>query len=66
MAKKKATKKEQETEETVSYDFLPDLTELEPKYYVRVGFLYYLEQRQILIKSKSDLEKKFKDYMKKD
>ena len=68
MAKKKETKKEDKEETSIksSYDYMPDLIELEPKNYVRSGFLYYITHKKLEIKSKKDLEKIFKDYMKKD
>ena len=69
MAKKKEEKKEEKVEETStkpSYNYESDLEELEPKSYVRAGFIYHIEHANIEIKSRKDLEKKFKDYMKKD
>ena len=68
MAKKKEEKKEdvEETPKKSSYDYNSDLEELEPKSYVRAGFIYHIEHENIEIKSKKDLEKIYNDYMKKD
>ncbi len=68
MAKKKEEKKEdvEETLKKSSYDYKSDLEELEPKSYVRAGFIYNIEHENIEIKSKKDLEKVYNDYMKKD
>ena len=63
MAKKE---KKQEKEDNGSYDYISDLEELEPKAYVRAGFIYRIEHEGIEIKSKSDLTKRFNDFMKKD
>ena len=62
-------KKEETTVQTpkkVSYDYNSDLKELEPKIYVRAGFIYHVEHENIKIKNKSDLTKRFNDFMKKD
>lgn len=61
-----AKRKEEKKEEKSSYDYKSDLEELEPKSYVRAGFIYHIEHENIEIKSKKDLEKVYKDYMKKD
>jgi len=68
LAKKKEEKKEdvEETPKKSSYDYNSDLEELEPKSYVRAGFIYHIEHENIEIKSKKDLEKIYNDYMKKD
>lgn len=61
-----AKRKEEKKEEKSSYDYNSDLEELEPKSYVRAGFIYHIEHANIEIKSKKDLEKIYNDYMKKD
>ena len=60
MAKKK------NKEEKSSFDYQEALTELEPKVFVRDGFIYHITQEGIQIKDEKDLQKKFEDYMKKD
>lgn len=66
--KKEKEEKKEETVQTpkISYDYSSDLEELEPKSYVRAGFIYHIEHEGIQIKSKSDLTKRFNDFMKKD
>ena len=67
MAKKEKKQEEDETKtKKVSYDYNSDLEELEPKAYVRAGFIYRIEHEGIEIKSKSDLTKRFNDFMKKE
>lgn len=66
MAKKKEKEEKEETPKKSSYDYCSDLEELEPKSYVRAGFIYYIVHESIQIKSKSDLIKRFNEFMKKD
>lgn len=61
-----AKKKEETKKEESTYDYTSDLIELEPKSYARAGFIYHIEHENIQIKNKSDLTKRFNDYMKKD
>ena len=66
MAKKKTKKEDTKKEDESSYNYLSDLIELEPKNYVRAGFVYYVMSKEIKIKSKSELKKVYDEFMKKD
>jgi len=66
LAKKKEEKKEEVEATSTPYNYESDLEELEPKSYVRAGFIYHIEHGNVEIKSKKDLEKVYNDYMKND